>query len=125
MILAARAADMASAFAFERLQPGVDVLGALKSCGGVPEELTPSGDGGSEDLPPLNITVAGGLGRRAEVIGEFVPQEERLGLVRCWRKGGRPPIEWTTKEVGVYAAATGPHPGALYDWWRRNAGPEA
>jgi hypothetical protein len=92
---------------------------------GLPEELTPSGDCGSEDLPSLNITVAEGLGGRSEVIGEFVPQEERLGLVRCWRKGSRSRIEWTTKEVGVYAAATGPHLGALYDWWRRSAGPEA
>jgi hypothetical protein len=29
-----------------------------------------------------------------------------------------------TREVGVYAIATGRDLGALYEWWQRDAGPE-
>ena len=84
--------------------------------------LTGSCSGG--DVPSLSMTVAAGLRGRTEVPGENISAEERLGLVRCWQKGDRSHIEWTTGEVGVYAAATGRNSGALYDWWRHDAGPE-
>jgi serine/threonine protein kinase len=84
--------------------------------------LTGSCSGG--DIPSLSMTVAAGLRGRTEVPGESISAEERLGLVRCWQKGDRSHIEWTTGEVGVYASATGRNLGALYDWWRHDAGPE-
>jgi serine/threonine protein kinase len=76
------------------------------------------------DLPSFNMTVASGLRGRTEVPGEIVPGSERLGLVRCWQERDRARIEWTTREVGVYAAARGGDLEALYNWWRHDAGPE-
>jgi serine/threonine protein kinase len=75
------------------------------------------------EIPSVNSTVAGGLSGRVEVPAE-VEREERLGYVRCYRRGGRARIEWTTGEVGVYAVATGEELETLYEWWRRDAGPE-
>jgi serine/threonine protein kinase len=89
---------------------------------GLPEEFSGTGLCSTGDIPSVHPTALAGLSGRAEVPG--LPQEERLGLIRCWRKGERFRIEWTTREVGVYAAATGHNLGALYDWWRRRAGPE-
>jgi hypothetical protein len=94
---------------------------------GLPEEMVLTGDCGNGELPSLSTTAVAGLGGRAEITSELaytVPQEKRLGLVRCWRKEGRGRIEWTTREIGVYVAASGHNLGALYDWWRRRAGPE-
>ena len=75
------------------------------------------------DIPSLNNYVAVGLQGRTEV-QETVGRDERLGLVRCYERGDRPRIEWTTSELGVYAAAKGEAMDALYDWWRTEAGPE-
>jgi hypothetical protein len=88
------------------------------------ETLLLTGSCAAEDVPSLSMTVAAGLRGRTEMPGQPIPAEERLGLVRCWEKGDRSHIEWTTGEVGVYASATGRNPGALYDWWRHDAGPE-
>jgi serine/threonine protein kinase len=88
------------------------------------EPLTLAGSCSDGDVPSFNMTVAAGLRGRTEVPGQPISAEERLGLVRCWQKGDRSHIEWTTGEVGVYASATGHNLGALYDWWRHDAGPE-
>jgi serine/threonine protein kinase len=75
------------------------------------------------EIPAINMTVPVGLRGRTEV-PEKVARDERLGLIRCYLRGGRARIEWTTGELGVYAVATGEDLGALYDWWRQDAGPE-
>jgi serine/threonine protein kinase len=75
------------------------------------------------EIPSLNITAPAGLRGRKEV-PEVVPRDERLGLIRCYRRSARARIEWTTNELGVYAVATGEDLGALYDWWRQDGGPE-
>jgi hypothetical protein len=75
------------------------------------------------DIPSLNNYVAVGLRGRTEV-QETVGRDERVGLVRCYERGDRSRIEWTTSELGVYAAARGEAMDALYDWWRTEAGPE-
>jgi serine/threonine protein kinase len=75
------------------------------------------------DIPSVNATVPRGLSGRAEVT-EDPPRDERLGYVLCYTRGDRARIEWTTNEIGVYAAATGEKLGPLYDWWRTDAGPE-
>jgi hypothetical protein len=88
------------------------------------EALTLVGSCSGGDVPSLNMTVAAGLRGRTEVPGESVSTEDRLGLVRCWQTGDRSHIEWTTGELAVYATAAGRNLGALYDWWRHDAGPE-
>ena len=75
-------------------------------------------------IPSVNPTVPAGLSGRVEVTAQ-VPREERLGFVRCYQRADEPRIEWITIEPGVYAEATGEKLGALYDWWRKDAGPEA
>jgi serine/threonine protein kinase len=88
------------------------------------ESLILTGSCGDGNVPSLSMTVAAGLRGRTEVPGQTISADERLGLVRCWQKGNRSHIEWTTGEVGVYAAAVGRDLDALYNWWRHDAGPE-
>jgi hypothetical protein len=75
------------------------------------------------EIPAVNITVPVGLSGRAEM-PERVTRDERLGFVLCYRLAGRARIEWMTNELGVYAIATSKDLAALYEWWRRDAGPE-
>ena len=74
-------------------------------------------------VPSVNTTVPSGLGGRAELTAQ-VSRAERLGFVRCYERDGEARIEWITIEPGIYAVATGERLGALYDWWRSDAGPE-
>jgi hypothetical protein len=60
---------------------------------------------------------------RAE-LSETVTRDELLGYVLCYRRAGRARIEWMTREVGVYAIATSEDLEPLYEWWRKDAGPE-
>jgi serine/threonine-protein kinase len=92
----------------------------------VPATLNPRQTGfcGTGDIPSINPTVADGLSKRAES-SEPVAQEERLGFILCYKAGGRAYIEWITGEVAIYAIAKGNNLAALYDWWRKDAGPEA
>jgi hypothetical protein len=85
--------------------------------------VTMTGSCSTGDIPALNDMVSVGLGGRAET-QEDAPREQRLGLVLCYRRAARAWIEWTTREVGVYAIATSEEIDALYDWWRREGGPE-
>jgi hypothetical protein len=85
--------------------------------------LTLTGLCNTGDIPSVNNTVAAGLSGRLEV-PEAVTRDERLGLVLCYRRAGRARIEWTTNEVAVYAVAASEELEPLYEWWRRNAGPE-
>jgi Protein kinase domain len=78
---------------------------------------------GTGEIPSLNSTVAEGLSGRMDV-PESVERDERLGFVLCYRRGDRARIEWTTGEVGVYSIATSAELEPLYEWWRRDAGPE-
>jgi Protein kinase domain len=75
------------------------------------------------EIPAVNIAVPQGLSGRAET-PERVPRAERLGWVLCYQDAGEARIEWVTSELGVYSIATGEDLAALYDWWRREAGPE-
>jgi serine/threonine-protein kinase len=75
------------------------------------------------DIPSLNSTAPAGLRGRKEV-PEALARGERLGYVLCDERGGRPRIEWTTDEIGVYAIATGDELEPLYEWWQTDAGPE-
>jgi hypothetical protein len=88
------------------------------------QPLTLTGLCSTGDIPSVNTAVSAGLSRRAAVV-ERVPRESRLGFVLCYRHGGLARIEWITNEIGVYAAATGETFAPLYQWWRRDAGPEA
>jgi serine/threonine-protein kinase len=99
------------------------LLGMTKA--GLPVEDPPPLTGlcSAGDIPSLNNTIAGGLSGRIEV-QEVLGRDVRLGFVRCYERGGRARIEWTTSEVGIYAAAAGEELGPLYEWWRRDAGPE-
>ena len=92
---------------------------------GLPElqPLTLNGSCGTGDIPSVNHTITAGLSGRAETLIP-VTREERLGLLLCYRRGGQARIEWITNEIGVHADATGEKLGTLYDWWRRDAGPE-
>jgi Protein kinase domain len=74
------------------------------------------------EIPSVNSTVAEGLSGREEVPAA-VPRDDRLGFVLCYRRTGQDRIEWMTREIGVYAIATG-ELGPLYEWWRTDAGPE-
>jgi hypothetical protein len=85
--------------------------------------LTLAGFCGTGDIPSANSTISDGLSGRTEV-AESLKREERLGFVLCDQRGGRARIEWTTSEIGVYAIAKGEELGSLYEWWRRDAGPE-
>jgi serine/threonine-protein kinase len=75
------------------------------------------------ETPAVNAVVAQGLSGRAEVT-EKIPLDERLGYVLCHRRFGQARIEWITLEVGVDAVATGEELGPLYEWWRKDGGPE-
>lgn len=101
---------------------GMPTLGLPATAYG--DSLVLTGSCSAGDLPSINMMVAEGLRGRTEVPGVSIPANERLGLIRCWQRGERSHIEWTTGEVGVYAAATGRKLGALYEWWRHDAGPE-
>jgi serine/threonine protein kinase len=73
--------------------------------------------------PALNAYVPVGLQGRQAVTGK-VAREERIGFVRCYERGDRAQIDWTTSELGVYAAAKGESLDTLYEWWRTEAGPQ-
>jgi serine/threonine protein kinase len=92
---------------------------------GLPDSDPPEPTGlcSTGEIPSLNPTVPDGLSGRLEV-PERVGRSERIGYVRCYERGDRARIEWTTGEIGVYAAAAGEGLGPLYEWWRRDAGPE-
>jgi serine/threonine-protein kinase len=87
------------------------------------EPVTLTGLCGTGEIPSLNVTVAIGLRGRVEV-SKKVGRAKQLGFVRCFRRGGRARIEWTTRELSIYAVATGEDLGELYEWWRQDAGPE-
>jgi serine/threonine-protein kinase len=87
------------------------------------EPLVMGGLCSTGDVPAVNDTVATGLRGRVETL-ETTTREERLGVVLCYRRGGRAWIEWTTRELGVYAMAVGNDLGVLYEWWNTEAGPE-
>jgi Protein kinase domain len=87
------------------------------------QPLTLTGLCGTGDIPSVNSTVAAGLSGRAE-LSETVTRDELLGYVLCYRRAGRAQIEWMTREVGVYAIATSEDLEPLYEWWRKDAGPE-
>jgi hypothetical protein len=74
-------------------------------------------------IPAVNSTIAEGLSGRMEV-PEEVQREERLGFVLCYRRAGEYWIEWLTREIAVYAVATGEELSPLYEWWRTDGGPE-
>jgi Protein kinase domain len=76
------------------------------------------------DTPSVRHTVPAGLSGRVEAL-EKVNRQERLGTVLCYDRAGRAYVEWITNEIGVYAAATGERLPDLYDWWSKDAGPEA
>jgi hypothetical protein len=76
------------------------------------------------DTPSVRHTVPAGLSGRVEAL-EKVNRQERLGTVLCYDRAGRAYVEWITNEIGVYAAATGERLRDLYDWWSKDAGPEA
>jgi len=88
-----------------------------------PNSTTRTGTCADGVLPALNSTQAVGLSGRMEVtyVGSAA---DWLGNVLCYKKAERFRIEWTTREVGVYAVATGDDLDALYRWWQTDAGPE-
>jgi serine/threonine protein kinase len=102
-----------------------DFLSERMARAGLPAAARGPGNGrcSTGDIPSINSTVAVGLSGRAEVPPP-VTLEERLGYVLCDKTAGRARIEWLTQEVGIYAVAWGKDLGALYEWWRRDAGPE-
>jgi pyruvate/2-oxoglutarate dehydrogenase complex dihydrolipoamide acyltransferase (E2) component len=83
----------------------------------------PTGGCSTGEIPAVNIMVPLGLSGRAET-EERVPRAERLGWVLCYEDAGQARIEWMTSELGVYSIATSEDLAALYEWWRREAGPE-
>jgi Protein kinase domain len=89
----------------------------------VMQPLTFTGLCSTGDIPSVNRTVAAGLSGRLES-PEGVTRDVRLGYVLCYERGDRARIVWITNEVGVYAVATGDQLEPLYEWWRKDAGPE-
>ncbi len=123
-----RPGGVASSLTYSHAQSGVYLFDFFRSRAGragLPETDPPTLTGlcGTGAIPSVNSTVAEGLSGRMEV-PEAVPREERLGFVLCYRRAGRAWIEWMTREIGVYAMATGEELGPLYEWWRTDAGPE-
>jgi hypothetical protein len=87
------------------------------------EPVTLTGVCSAGMIPSVNQTIPVGLSGKTEV-SERTTREERLGLLLCQRREGKPRLDWITNELGVYAIATGDRLGALYDWWSSDAGPE-
>jgi hypothetical protein len=102
-----------------------DFLSQRMAKAGLPAAARGPGSGqcSTGDIPSISSTVAMGLSGRAEV-SPPVTLAERLGYVLCDQTADGARIEWLTQEVGIYAIARGKDLRTLYEWWRKDAGPE-
>ena len=87
------------------------------------ERVAAQGSCEQNDLPAVEEWVEAGRGGH-DAIGH-TQSSDSDGLVLCYVDATGAHIEWSTRDLSIYAHAYGPNYNKLLNWWKSQAGPVA